>query len=179
MHDKIHVPARIHSHFLSVIQTHGILCLTSVFQIPRRLILMSIANWICPNCKRPFRNKNQAHSCIRIAAASHLENKSPQVRNIYEKLSRSVRKFGTVRVSATKSSIMCVSKSTFAAVKPKQEWIDLEFLLDEKVEQYPIHKTFRANKSRVAHFVRLENPRDVNARLLFWLKQSYDLTKSA
>ncbi len=74
---------------------------------------------------------------------------------------------------------MFVSKSTFAAVKPKQEWIDLEFLLDEKVEQYPIHKTFRANKSRVAHFVRLENPRDVNARLLFWLKQSYDLTKSA
>lgn len=98
---------------------------------------------------------------------------------MYDKLWSEVKKFGGVKVSPSKSTIMFVSKSTFVAVKPKEEWIDIEFLLDKEVSEFPIHKTFRANKSRVAHFVRLESPKDVNGRLIGWLKASYKLTSEA
>ena len=117
--------------------------------------------------------------CVQRYANTHLENKSPNVRNIYKKLLKAVTKFGDVTVSPTKSTIMFVSNSTFVAVKPKRNWIDIEFLLDEEVNEFPIHKTFRANKSRVAHFVRLERPKDVNARLVGWLRASYILTSEA
>jgi hypothetical protein len=136
-------------------------------------------SWTCPYCNRPFKHKNQAHSCVVIDAETHIENKSPNVKKIYDKLWKEVKKFGNVRVSPTKSTIMFVSKSTFVAVKPKKDWIDIEFLLDREVNEYPIHKTFRANKSRVAHFVRLESPNDVSARLVRWLKASYDITSKA
>lgn len=140
---------------------------------------MKASNWLCPNCRRPFKHKNQAHSCVTIEANTHLDNKSLKVRTTYDKLWLEVKKFGGVKVSATKSSIMFVSKSTFVAVKPKQNWLDIEFLLENEVKAFPIHKTFRANKSRVAHFVRLESPKDVSAKLVAWLKSSYELTANA
>jgi hypothetical protein len=136
-------------------------------------------NWTCPLCHRPFKHKNQAHSCVQIEAEAHLADKHPNVKKIYDKLLTEVRKFGAVKVSPTKSTIMFVSKSTFIAVKPKHDWIDIEFLLDEEVNEYPIHRTIRANKSRVAHFVRLQSPKDVSARLVRWLKASYTITSKA
>lgn len=132
--------------------------------------------WTCPACHRPFKHKNQAHSCVTIDAAAHIDNKSPNVQATYKKLEQAVRKFGSVKVSPTKSSIMFVSGSTFLAVKPKRAWIDIEFLLEREVHDYPVHKTFRANKSRVAHFVRLESPKDVSGKVLSWLRQSHALS---
>ena len=136
----------------------------------------AIHTWSCPNCNRPFKHKNQAHSCLKVDANTHLENKNPNVKRIYDKLLKEVRRFGDVKVSPTKSSIMFVSKSTFVAVKPKQHWLDIEFLLDKEMIEYPIHKTGRANKSRVAHFVRLESPKDVTKKIIGWLKASYEIT---
>lgn len=135
--------------------------------------------WICPECNRPFKHKNQAHSCVRIEEAVHLENKSPATRLIYDRLREAVRKFGDVKTSGTKSSIMFVSRSTFLAVKPKRGWIDIEFLLDKEVTDYPVYKTFRSNKSRVAHFVRLQSPKDVSTKLIGLLKRSYEVTNEA
>lgn len=134
--------------------------------------------WNCPKCSRPFKHKNQAHSCVSLNADVHIDDKSPNVRKIYNRLRGEVKKFGVVKVSVTKRSIMFVSNGTFAAVKPKQHWIDLEFLLDAEVNEFPIHKTIRANKSRVAHFVRLEHAKDVNAKLIRWLRESYTSTSS-
>jgi hypothetical protein len=138
-----------------------------------------MTNWICPNCTRPFKHKNQAHSCVTLDARVHLDDKSPNFRKTYDKLWSEVKRFGSVKVSVTKSSIMFVSKSTFIAVKPKQNWLDIEFLLDHEVNEFPIHKTVRTNKSRVAHFVRLESPKDVSVKLISWLQASYSLTANA
>ena len=138
-----------------------------------------MTNWTCPNCHRPFKHKNQAHSCVSLDPSVHLDNKNPIVRTIYKKLLKEVQKFDNVKVSVTKSSVMFVSKSTFVAVKPKLNWMDIEFLLDREVNEFPIHKTVRANKSRVAHFVRLEHPKDITAKLIRWLKESHKITSEA
>jgi len=88
---------------------------------------------------------------------------------------REVKKFGKVNVSVVKIGVMLKGVSTFAAVKPKRMWVDIEFVLDEEIQEYPVHKTIRYTKHRFAHFVRLEHPKDVNKNLLVWLRRSYKL----
>lgn len=130
--------------------------------------------WICPECGRTFRNANQAHSCVRIDPELLLEKSEPVVREIYQKLSRAVTRLGDVQVSATKCSIMFSHNSTFLAVKPGRRWLDVEYLLDTEECEFPVYKTVRANKSRVAHFVRLESGGDVST-ILRNLKKAFAL----
>ncbi len=131
--------------------------------------------WLCPECGRTFRNPNQAHSCVRIKPEALLQKSEPVVREIYRKLSVTVTRFGNVHVSATKSAIMFSRNSTFLAVKPKRQWLDIEYLLDTGTCAFPVYKTIRANKSRVAHFVRLESVRDISKTLEHNLKRAFRL----
>ena len=132
--------------------------------------------WTCPKCKRSFKNKNQSHSCVRINPDDHFVGKDPRVKRVYDALLREVGRFGPVDVSPVRIGIMLKGASTFLAVKPKQKWIDIEFALDEPIEEYPVHKTVQYAKGRWAHFIRLEHPKDVTKKLVGWLKRSYILT---
>ena len=105
----------------------------------------------------------------------HFVGKDPHVKATYDLLVREVMKFGNVHVSPVKIGVMLKAASTFAALKPKKSWVDIEFILDEEITEYPVHKTFRYTKGRFAHFVRLEKPKDVTKKLLGWLKRSYIL----
>jgi len=135
--------------------------------------------WVCPDCGRQFKHKNQAHSCVRLNPDDHFIGKDPKVRATYDKLLREVEKFGDVNVSSVKIGMMLKAPSTFVAVKPKKSWVDIEFILDEEINQFPVHKTFRYTKGRFAHFVRLEGPKDVSKKLLGWLKRSYLLVNGS
>ncbi|MBI1807513.1 MAG: hypothetical protein HYR76_10735 [Ignavibacteria bacterium] len=135
--------------------------------------------WVCPNCKRNFKHKNQSHSCVRVDPEDHFLNKSPNVERVYKMLLAEVRKFGKVNVSPVKNCILLKTSSTFLALKPKKRWMDIEFLLDEEVNDYPIHKTVQASKRRFAHFVRLEDTEEIDKRLLSLLRRSYTLMKSS
>ena len=134
--------------------------------------------WTCPNCNRPFKHKNQDHSCVRIDADEHFIGKSVVVKEIYDRMMARVSKFGNVIVSPARHAILVTSASTFLAVKPKKEWLDIEFILGRIVTDFPINKTVRTNKTRVAHFVRLESPKDVDKQLIGWLKEAYETVNS-
>ena len=131
--------------------------------------------WTCPNCKRIFKHKNQWHSCVRVDAEDHFSGKGPNVKEIYDKLLKEVKKFGEVNISPVKGCILLKASGTFLALKPKKEWMDIEFLLSEKVDDFLIHKTVRVSNHRFAHFVRLEDPKQVTKQLLGWLNRSYKL----
>jgi len=133
-------------------------------------------SWTCPNCGRNFKHKNQSHTCAKIDITSVLANKSPVVLNIWERLYEIINKFGEVKTSATRQAIMFSVSHTFLAVKPKKECVDIEFLLNNETSTPPVYKTFRANKTRIAHFVRLETPDDITKKLIGMLKAAYKLS---
>lgn len=116
---------------------------------------------------------------MRLDPDDHFIGKDPRVKAIYDALLKGVRDFGNVDVSTVKIGVMLKAPSTFAAVKPKESWVDLEFILDEEITLFPVHKTVRYTKGRWAHFVRLEHPKDVSKKLLGWLKRSYRLVSSS
>jgi Domain of unknown function (DUF5655) len=108
-----------------------------------------IGAWVSPDCGRRFKHRNQEHSCVRLNPDDHFVGKEPRVRKIYDRLLSEVMKFGNVDVSPVKNGVMLKGQSTFLAVKPKKSWVDIEFILGEEVNVYPVHKAFRYTKSKV------------------------------
>jgi hypothetical protein len=132
--------------------------------------------WMCPKCHRRFKNPNQAHSCVRENPGDQFLKSEPHVKAIYNKLLREIRKFGPVNISPVRIGIMLKNESTFVAIKARKQFLDIEFLLPVELNEFPIHKTFRVSKQRVAHFIRLESPDEITKQILGWLKESYRLT---
>ena len=131
--------------------------------------------WTCPECGRQFKHRNQSHSCLRLNPDDLFVGKEPQVRETYDTLLSEVGKFGDINISPVKIGVMLKAPGTFVAVKPKKSWVDIEFILDEEIREFPVHKTFKYTAARWAHFVRLQCSRDVSKKLLAWLRRSYDL----
>jgi Domain of unknown function (DUF5655) len=138
----------------------------------------AITMWTCPNCGRSFKNPNQSHSCVVVKPEELLRKSSDHVVFIYRKLDAEVRKLGKVQVNCSKSTINYTYNSTFLVLKPKKERMDLEFLLDNEVNEFPINKTFRVSRHRVGHCVSLEDVAEIDRQLLAWIKQAYLVVKS-
>ena len=129
--------------------------------------------WTCPDCGRTFRNTNQDHSCVVIDLELHFVNKDQNVKDTFEKIKDIAMSLGNVKINSVKNAILFQAKSQFLAVKPKKNILDTEFVLDEPVEGFPIHKTVQANKTKWAHFVRLESPEEVDEQLISWIKRAH------
>ncbi len=136
-------------------------------------IKFRINMWTCPKCNRQFRNTNQDHSCELVDMGSHFVNKQQNVIETFDKLKIEVLKFEGVRINSVKSAILFRAKSTFLAVKPKSSFLDIEFVLDEKIEEFPIHKTVQASKSKWAHFMRIGSLEEIDEQLIKWLSKAY------
>lgn len=124
---------------------------------------------------RTFKNTNQWHSCVNINLDEHFINKEPGVRTTYVRLESTLKTFGDFQVSPVINAILFSAVSTFLAVKPKSKWLDLEFVLDYQADEFPIHKTIQVSKNRYAHFVRIQNPEEVDEQLIRWIKKAYEL----
>lgn len=132
--------------------------------------------WNCPNCGRSFRNTNQDHSCLITDLESYFVNKQQNVIDTFEKIKNEVMQLEGVQINSVKNAILFQAKSNFLAVKPKKAHLDIEFVLDEKVDEFPIYKTFQATKSKCAHFVRLESPEEVDEQLIQWFRIAYKIS---
>jgi KaiC/GvpD/RAD55 family RecA-like ATPase len=106
---------------------------------------------------------------------SHFVNKQQNVIDTFEKIRNEVMKLEGVSINSVKNAILFQVKSNFIAVKPKKAILDIEFILNEPVEVFPIHKTVQASKSKWAHFIKLESPDEVDEQLLSWLLQAYKI----
>lgn len=134
---------------------------------------INIIMWECPVCKREFRNKNQQHSCEVSDVEFHFLSKEPVVLETYDVLIRAISKCGSMRINPVKNAIIIQSGTTFLAVKPKNNCLDIEFLLDYRSNYETVDKIIRSSKSRFAHFVRLSKPSDITKKLVSLLKESY------
>lgn len=112
-----------------------------------------------------------------VKLESHFFNKHQHVIDTFAKIKSEVLLFDDVQINAVKNAILFRAKSTFLAIKPKQTFLDIEFLLDKKVEGFPIYKSVQASKFKWAHFVRLEFPEEVDKQLIKWLQSAYEVCK--
>lgn len=131
--------------------------------------------WNCAKCGRQFKHATTYHSCVRVNPDSHFIGKKPNVKKVYDKILKETKKFGNVNVSPVQSGIMLKNASTFLGIRLGKTWLDMDFFLPEETNEFPIYKTMRYSKSKTVHYVRLENPKEVDKQLIGWMKISYNM----
>jgi len=132
--------------------------------------------WVCNNCGRTFKHINQTHSCVKINPEDFFAGKSPVVQSIYDNLKEKITSFGEIKIHASRSAINFSGSATFMVVRPKKEWLEIEFLLDEEYSKPPVYSSFHYLKNRFALKARLENETSINKTLLGLLKKAYKLS---
>ncbi|MFN8420715.1 MAG: DUF5655 domain-containing protein [Anaerolineae bacterium] len=95
----------------------------------------------------------------------------------YQTLLQSLRTFGLVNEAPKQTSIHLEKNSGFAGVHPRKNHFNLEFRTDYKIENPRVIRTQQLSAKRYEHTVKLEKPTDVDAELLNWLKDAYELSK--
>lgn len=133
--------------------------------------------WICPYCKRSFINTNQEHSCEMTDPESHFFNKDQNIKAAYQFLAETILGFGDIKVNSVKHAILFTASSNFLVVKPKKRWLDIEFVLKEEREEFPIHKTVQTSKTKWAHFVRIESIEEIDKELIELFRKAYEAGK--
>lgn len=134
--------------------------------------------WFCPDCQQSFKNKNQSHSCESTSIDSHIEKSISEVKDCFNLLRKHILTFQETSESITPSAILYSVNSTFLAIKPKKNWLDIEFVLPTLYDEFPIHKTVKASKNRYAHFIRIETIDEIDEQLLKWLNDAYKANKN-
>lgn len=107
---------------------------------------------------------------------SHFENKDAAVRNIYDGLLKSAKKFGPVSEEPKKTSIHLMNQTAFAGVATRKSALVLTIKSDRKLSSPRIHKSEQTSANRFHHEVRLTSPAEVDAELVQWLKDAYALS---
>jgi hypothetical protein len=107
---------------------------------------------------------------------SHFEGKDTSVRQIYDRILKSARKFGAVGEEPKKTSIHLVNRTAFAGVATRKSAIILTIKSNRKISSPRIHKSEQTSASRFHHEVKLTSPADVNAEMVEWLRAAYELS---
>src|SRR6267142_2133729 len=106
---------------------------------------------------------------------SHFEGKDAAVQNIYDGLLKSTRKFGPVAEEPKKTSIHLMNQTAFAGVATRKSALVLTIKSDRKLSSPRIHKSEQTSARRFHHEMKLASPAEVDAELLRWLKDAYEL----
>jgi hypothetical protein len=131
--------------------------------------------WTCPECGKPFKARNDRHSCKIVPVKKHFENRDPAFEEIFEKLIRHISTFGNYYINSLPYCILLKRESTFLAIKIKKDHLLLEFFLEAEENIFPVFKILRTSKNRVVHFVAIENAAELKQQVLDWIKRSYEL----
>lgn len=129
--------------------------------------------WICPVCGRNFRSTNQLHSCRQYDEETLFKKSSEEVRLTFARIKEKLGILPDVRYTYLNKTVIIASKSTFCAVKPKPDHLVLEFFLSEEHDEFPVFRIFRISKNRIVHYIKVQEPGDVDEQLTGWLEQSY------
>ena len=108
---------------------------------------------------------------------THLEDKEPIVREIYEKLLQNIHIFGSIKIEPKKTSIHLSNRFGFAGVYTQKKAINLEVHLNHQVASPRVSKVEQASANRFHHTIKLTSPADVDGELIQWLREAYDLKK--
>ena len=131
--------------------------------------------WQCPQCGRTFRNTNQWHSCEKKHLGEHLEGKNDNVLEIFQRVHDTAMDMGDVIIAPSKTSIQFRVKANFLSVRLKKKHMEMDFQLPHEDPDYPVVICKRVSSKRVWHSALIEDPSDVDDRVLGWVRESYQL----
>ena len=130
-------------------------------------------SWICPNCEREFRGKNQFHSCELTTIEYHTTDKPEFIVKIFHSLLDIVTNFGDIELLPLKTAIQVKSKSTFLSIYLKKKKVHLEFQLGYKSKLKQITKSVRISKYRIFHYADIYSLSEIDNEFTVLIKDAF------
>ena len=119
---------------------------------------------------------------VRAGANALFAGRSPQVIEVYERLTRVLRSVGPVTVETKKTSLHLIAGthgSAFVGVHPQKAAVLLNIRSVAPIESPRVRKVEQVSTHRFHNELLLTSPDDVNGELLRWLKAAYELARGA
>jgi len=102
--------------------------------------------------------------------------KSPASQATYAKIVAEAKKLGPFEVEEKKTSLHLTHGRAFAGVHPRATGIILNLVLDTPLKNARVHKSEQVSANRHHVEFKLEDPADIDAPLVGWMKKAYSLT---
>jgi len=99
----------------------------------------------------------------------------PVVQATYERLLTTLQTIGPVREDPKKTSIHLVRTSGFAGVHPRKRWLILNLRTAQPIPSPRVARVEQVSKHRYHNEVKLARPEDVDAEIVGWLREAYQL----
>ena len=131
-------------------------------------------SWICPNCEREFRGKNQFHSCEQSTIEHHISDKPEFIVEIFHTLLDLIADFGEIELLPLKTAIQIKSKSTFLSIYLKKNKVHLEFQLRYESKLKKITKSVRISKHRVFHHAEIYSIVEIDSEFTVLLRDAFN-----
>jgi hypothetical protein len=130
--------------------------------------------WRCPGCGRRFGRAQQSHTCQPGLLLDEYLSRQPAAHApIYRAALARLAALGDIDVDPVGVGIMVKRTRTFCELRPKRSGVELAFKLSRSFADPRIRRTIHYSTHRVAYFVLLESPADVDDTLGGWLAEAY------
>lgn len=131
------------------------------------------ALWKCPECGRPFANRNQSHACARYTLREHLAGKSPLAVALFREFTKLVRRCGPVLVMPEKTRIAFQVRMSFAAVSLRRDRIVGHVVLARHLENPRFTKVEDISPRNHVHSFCFRSREEMDEEVLAWLREAY------
>lgn len=111
-----------------------------------------------------------------LTVTSHFEGKNPTVFKIYEQLLQRLQQLGPIIEEPKKTSIHLVNATALAGVATRKDSLVLTIKSDHRLVSPRIHKIEQTSAKRYHAEVKLTSSEEIDAELLNWLKDAYNLS---
>jgi hypothetical protein len=130
--------------------------------------------WSCPDCGRRFATRGQTHTCAPLGSLDdHLAGKPPEIRSIVERLIDVTGRNGPFEVLPEKTRIAFHARMSFAALQPRQRWVDGHVVLARRREDARFRRIESFSPRNHLHAFRLESADEVDDEVAGWLAEAY------
>ncbi len=99
----------------------------------------------------------------------------PALQRVYARLLKAVQALGRVVEERGERSVLLRSGGGFLGVHPKRDCLDLQIVTDHVIRAARITKVDPVSARRFHVHVRIASQKEVDAQLLGWLREAYDL----
>ena len=131
----------------------------------------------CYHCKQ-WIEEGEDHDCWTTTEAALTQDLSDDLRNAWERLRETAVSFGSQRIYASHKSIMFSRRSCYFFVFPKKNFLELCVFLGRTLKAHQVQRIDRASKSKVVHVIHIKHRDEVEAPIIEWLQEAYELSNT-
>lgn len=136
--------------------------------------------WRCPECGRPFANRNQSHSCGRFTVAEFLAGKPEAARALYQAFVALVERCGPVILAPGKTRVGFQVRMIFAAVdRLGADTLDAHVVLARRLEHPRFRRIESISPRNHVHHFRIRSVAELDDEVAGWLEEAYRVGEQA